>query len=288
MGMNDESFPPRLTSAPLPRTCIGPESNWQFFDLGEIWDYRDVLLMLFVRDLKLRYKQTLLGVVWVVLQPLLAALVFTIVFGHFARLPSDGHPYVVFVFCGLICWNLVAGIIQRSAGSLVMEARLITKVYFPRLLLPLASAAAVLVDFAVSLAVLAALLAWYGLWPGISIALLPVVVLLAIGIGVGMSLWVSALNTRYRDFAYILPFTLQIWMYASPVVYGLALVPERWRILFAINPVTGLAEGFRQSLLGTGSLHIGMLAVSALWAAGLLLTGAVFFRKIERDLAENI
>ena len=244
--------------------------------------------MLALRDLKLRYKQTVLGVAWVVLQPLVSGVIFAVIFGRFAGLPSDGRPYLLFVFAGLLGWNLFAGILQRAGNSLVMEARLITKVYFPRLLIPCAAAAAALVDFVVSLAVMAALLAWHGVWPGAWLLLLPVVVAIILALGIGASLWISALNVRYRDFMYALPFLIQVWMYASPVVYGLAMVPERWRGVFALNPLVGILEGLRTAMLGGGREVLVPLAMAAGMALVAVVSGAFFFRRVERGFADNL
>jgi lipopolysaccharide transport system permease protein len=206
-------------------------------DLRDLWSYRDVLFMLAVRDIKLRYKQTVLGVVWVVLQPLLAGVIFAVIFGHFIKLSSDGYPYLLFVFSALIGWQLFAGILQRAGGSLVNEARLISKVYFPRILVPMASAVAVLIDMAVSIVIMIGLLALYGVWPGWSLLLLPVVIVLAVALAMGASIWLAALNVRYRDFMHATPFLIQVWMYASPVVYSSVVVPLRWRPLFSLNPM---------------------------------------------------
>ncbi len=271
-----------------PHTRIRPPQGWVGLRLGELWEYRDVFVMLAVRDIKLRYKQTALGVVWVIMQPVLAAAIFAVIFGHFARLPSDGQPYVVFVFCGLLAWNLFAAVLQRAGNSLVAEAKLITKVYFPRLLIPLAASAAALVDFAVALVVLTGLLCWFGVWSGTGWLLLPVALILTLSLAVGVSLWISALNVRYRDFTYTLPFLLQVWMYASPVVYGMTLVGERWRPWFGLNPMVGTIEAFRQALLGASSLTAGLWVTSAGAAMIALLTGAFFFRRVEREFADDL
>ncbi|HRJ46988.1 MAG TPA: ABC transporter permease [Opitutaceae bacterium] len=274
--------------SPPPLVRIRPARGWLGLRLGELWEYRDVLVMLATRDIKLRYKQTALGIVWVVLQPLVAGLIFTVIFGRFAGLPSGGHPYVLFVFAGLLGWNLFAGILQRAGNSLVAESKLISKVYFPRLLIPCAAAAAALVDFAVSLGVMAVLLTWHGVWPGWWLALLPAVTLLTLMLAVGISLWISALNVRYRDFMYALPFLIQVWMYATPVVYGLELIPERWRALFSLNPLVGIIEGNRAALLGGGDAVLSLLLIPALATTLALATGAWFFQRVERDFADNL
>jgi lipopolysaccharide transport system permease protein len=256
--------------------------------MSELWEFRDVMLMLALRDIKLRYKQTALGILWVVLQPLAAGVIFAVIFGRFAQMPSGGHPYLLFVFAGVLGWNLFAGILQRAGNSLVVEAKLITKVYFPRLLIPCAAAVAALVDFVVSMALMVVLLAWHGVWPGWWLALLPVVVAITLALAVGISFWVSALNVRYRDFMYALPFLIQVWMYASPVVYGLELVPERWRALFALNPLAGVLEGLRAALLGRGGDVAAPLGIAAGMALIALVSGAFFFRRVERWFADNL
>jgi lipopolysaccharide transport system permease protein len=276
--------------APIPvhRIHIRPSKGWAALRMSELWEFRDVMLMLALRDIKLRYKQTALGILWVVLQPLAAGVIFAVIFGRFAQMPSGGHPYLLFVFAGVLGWNLFAGILQRAGNSLVVEAKLITKVYFPRLLIPCAAAVAALVDFVVSMALMVVLLAWHGVWPGWWLALLPVVVAITLALAVGISFWVSALNVRYRDFMYALPFLIQVWMYASPVVYGLELVPERWRALFALNPLAGVLEGLRAALLGRGGDVAAPLGIAAGMALIALVSGAFFFRRVERWFADNL
>jgi len=272
----------------IPTLRIRPRHGLAALNLLEVWAYRDVLWMLTLRDIKLRYRQTALGVVWVILQPLLAGLLFAVIFGRFAKLPSEGQPYLLFVFAGILGWNLFNGIIQRAGNSLVAESKLITKVYFPRLIIPLAGALSALVDFAVTLVLMAILLAIHGTWPGAWLALLPVVLAVNLALAVGLGLWISALNVRYRDFMYALPFLLQVWMYASPVVYGLSLVPERWQGWFILNPMCGVLEGFRQTFLGASGLTIPAI-ITTLSAAVLTLTsGAVYFRSVEQEFAERL
>ena len=273
---------------PPPHVRIRPSRGWLGLRLGELWEYRDVLVMLAARDIKLRYKQTALGVLWVVLQPLIAGLIFAVIFGRFAGLPSGGQPYLLFVFAGLLGWNLFAGILQRAGNSLVAESKLISKVYFPRLLIPCAAAAAALVDYAISLGVMAVLLAWHGVWPGGWLALLPLVTLITLALGVGIGLWISALNVRYRDFMYALPFLIQVWMYATPVVYGFEMIPEKWRALFSLNPLVGIIQGNRAALLGGGEAVLSHLIIPALAAVVALVSGAYFFRRIERSFADNL
>jgi lipopolysaccharide transport system permease protein len=257
-------------------------------DLRDLWNYRDVLLMLAVRDVKLRYKQTVLGVAWVVLQPLLAGLIFAVIFGHFIKLSSEGYPYLLFVFSALIGWQLFAGILQRAGGSLVNEARLISKVYFPRILVPMASAVAVLIDLAVSVVIMMGLLALYGVWPGWPLLLLPAAIILALALAMGVSIWLAALNVRYRDFMHATPFLIQVWMYASPVVYSSVVVPLRWRPWFNLNPMVGVIEAFRYVWLGIVPVDISAIGISAALAVALLLGGWIYFRRVEQDLADRL
>jgi lipopolysaccharide transport system permease protein len=244
--------------------------------------------MLALRDIKLRYKQTFLGVLWVVLQPALTAAIFALVFGHFARLPSNGQPYLLFVFSGLMGWNLVSGVLQRAGNSLLMEARLIAKVYFPRLLIPCASAAAALVDFAVWIIMMAILAFWFGVSFGPTLLLFPFIAFMALALAVGVSLWVSALTVKYRDFAYVLPFFIQVWLYASPVVYGTELIPPSWRVWFELNPMTGIVEGFRGAFFGGSEALLRPLIIAACTTGIILATSVLFFRRMERDIADAL
>lgn len=273
---------------PVPRIRIRPAKGWSALRMSELWEFRDVLVMLALRDIKLRYKQTGLGILWVVLQPLVTGAIFAVIFGRFAQMPSGGHPYLLFVFAGLLGWNMFAGILQRAGNSLVAESKLITKVYFPRILVPCAAAAAAVVDFGVSLVVMGGLLMWHEVWPGWWLGLLPVAITINVALALGISFWISALNVRYRDFMYALPFLIQVGLYVSPVVYGLELVPERWRALFVLNPLVGVLEGLRAGLLGgTASVWV-PLGVAALVALGALTSGAFFFRRVERSFVDNL
>jgi lipopolysaccharide transport system permease protein len=268
------------------RLVIRPSRGWQALDLGELWRYRELLWMLAGRDVRLRYKQTALGIIWVVLQPIVAALIFTVVFGRFGGLPSDGRPYLLFVFSGLLPWNYFASALQRAGNSLITDSRLVSKVYFPRLLIPMASTAAVLIDFAVTLAVFAVLLLLYRTPLTWHILLLPFFLLLVTLIAVGASFWLSAFNVQYRDFMYATPFLIQVWMYASPVVYAASIVPERWRALFSLNPAVGFVEGFRWSLLGGSALTPGMVLITVGVGIALFVSGAFVFRRVERGFAD--
>lgn len=265
---------------------IQASAGWNAINLRELWQYRDLLWMLAERDVRLRYKQTALGVIWVVLQPLVAALIFAAIFGVFAKLPSDGTPYLLFVYSGLLVWNLFSGALQRAGNSLIVDAKLISKVYFPRMIIPLASVGAVLIDFGVALVVMIVLMIGYGLVPSWRLLTLPFFLLLDLGLATGVSLWFSALNVRYRDFMYALPFLIQVWMYATPVVYATSLVPERWRLLFSLNPMVGIVEGSRWALLNQGVLTWEMALIAIVGTVAILISGAYVFRRVERGFAD--
>lgn len=269
----------------LPRVVIEPRGG--AIEWLELWRFRDLFLILAERDIRLRYRQTALGVVWVILQPLVGALIFAAIFGLFAKLPSDGTPYLLFVFAAMLPWNLFSGGVQRAGNSLITDARLITKIYFPRAIIPVASVSAVLLDFAVASVVMLVLMLLYGTPFTWSILALPVLILITLAITVGMSLLFSALNVYYRDFSYALPFILQIWMYASSVVYASSLVPERWRLLYGLNPLVGVIDGFRWALLGAPPPTIA-LAESAVIASLMLVVGAAVFKRVERNFADVI
>lgn len=271
-----------------PTAVIRPVRGWAGLDLRELWAYRDLLWILAARDVKLRYKQTALGVAWVLLQPLITALIFTVIFGVFAKLPSNGQPYVLLVFAGLLPWNLFSQSLQRAGNSLVGNSALISKVYFPRMLVPLASNGAILIDFIISFAVFTVLMWIYGVTPTVRVLALPAFLAIALAAAIGASLWLSGLNVYYRDFMFALPFVIQAWTYASPVAYGVGIVPERWRWLFSLNPAVGFIEGFRWALLGGDALTTSMVVVSAASAVVLLVSGAVVFRRIERGFADVI
>jgi lipopolysaccharide transport system permease protein len=281
---------PAAASAPQrqPTVVVRPSSGWSAINIRELWSYRDLLLILAGRDVKLRYKQTALGVAWVILQPLTAALIFAIIFGRFAKLPSDGVPYILFVFCGLLAWNLFAGILQRAGNSLIGDARLISKVYFPRLLIPLASTGAVLVDFVVALVVLAVLMPIYHVGLSWQVLALPGFLALTVLGAAGIALWVSALNVQYRDFMYALPFIIQVWLFATPVAYAGKLIPPAYRWAYSLNPAVGYVEGFRWALLGRSTLSVSMTLITAAVTVVAFVSGAFFFRRIERGFADAI
>jgi lipopolysaccharide transport system permease protein len=278
----------RHNTARRPTVTIEPTRGWSALNLKELWTYRDLLMILAGRDVKLRYKQTGLGITWVVLQPLVAALIFTVMFGRFAKLPSDGHPYLLFVFSGVVVWNYFAAVLQRAGNSLITDQRLITKVYFPRLAIPLASTFSASIDLAVSLVVLAIFMAFYGIVPTWHILALPFFILLTAITATGVSLWLSALNVKYRDFAHAMPFLIQVWMFASPVAYATSLVPERYRLIYSLNPAVAFIEGARWSILGSSALTQSMVVIASGFALVVFIAGAFFFRRVERGFADSV
>jgi lipopolysaccharide transport system permease protein len=268
-------------------TVIEPSSGWRALDLREVWRFRELVYFLALRDVKVRYKQTALGVAWVLLQPLLAMGIFSIVFGS-RGLTTSGVPYSLFVVTGLVPWFYFSNATSGASGSIVTNTQLISKVYFPRLAIPLAALAANLVDFGIGLLLELVLLVVFGVPVGLHLLAIPVLVALIILTALGVSVWLSALDVQYRDVRYAVPFFMQVWLFASPVIYAVADVPERWRPLLTLNPMTGVIEGFRWALLGTGDPPLGALAVSIAIVAVLVSTGLLYFRRMERTFADVI
>jgi lipopolysaccharide transport system permease protein len=268
-----------------PVVVIKPGGGLAGLDLRQLWRHRELLYFLAWRDVKIRYKQTALGVAWVVLQPLFAMLVFTLLFGRLAGMPSEGIPYPIFAFSGLLPWTFFSNAVTNSGNSLVLNQSLLTKIYFPRILIPTAAVSAGLLDFGIAGLILACLMAWYGIAPGPQLLMLPLLALitclLALGVGTGL----AALNVKYRDVRHALPFVMQMWMFLSPVIYPPAIVPERWRWLLAINPLTGVIDGFRSALFGRpfDSFSLGM---SLLLAISCVVAGSLYFRRMERVFAD--
>jgi lipopolysaccharide transport system permease protein len=284
----DEPFPADLPGAEKPWLSILPESGWAPLNLRELWQYRDLLYTLVSRDLKLRYKQTALGVAWVVIQPLLAAGIFSFVFGKVAKLPSANLPYIVFSFAGLLGWNLFSGILTRISGSLVANSHLIAKVFFPRLILPLSSVGSVLVDFAVAAGMMGGLMIAYHIVPSIMLVLLPVWMTVLIAMALGAGLICAALSVSYRDVQYIIPVLTQIMLYASPVAYSVASVPGKYRWVYQLNPLTPPLEAMRACLLGTPFPDGQTLAISCAAGTLILLIGLYSFKRMERKFADVI
>lgn len=269
-------------------TAILPPEGWAPLELWELWKYRELLLFLTWRDIKVRYKQTALGAAWAILQPVLTMALFSIIFGQLAKLPSDGVPYPIFTFTALLPWQLFAFALTQSSNSLIGSQNLISKVYFPRLIIPISSVFAGVVDFLISLIVLFVLIAIYRIKLSIYLLLLPVFTILALISALAVGLWLSAMNVQYRDIRYVVPFLAQFWMYATPIAYSGSLIPEHWRWLYSLNPMTGVVEGFRLSILGTSSLDVVSLAISIVMIFIILIGGLFYFKKMEVSFADII
>jgi lipopolysaccharide transport system permease protein len=269
-------------------TFITPSKGWVSLKLAEVWKYRELLYFLVWRDIKVRYKQTLIGAGWAVLQPLLAMTVFTLIFGMLAKIPSDGLPYPVFYFCALLPWMYFAGALATATNTIVDHQRVITKVFFPRVLLPVSAVLAGLLDLAIGFVLLLGMLAYYGMVPTIHMTLLPLFVLLALATALGVGLWLSALNALYRDVRYVVPFVVQIWMFASPVVYPASLVPAEWRWLYGLNPMAGVIEGFRWAVTGSGESPGTTLLASSLAVLLILFGGLFYFQRMESKIADVV
>jgi lipopolysaccharide transport system permease protein len=273
----------------LPTLRIAPSKGWVPLKLKDLWEYRELLYFLIWRDIKVRYKQTALGASWAIIQPFFTMVVFSIFFGYLAKVPSDGIPYPLFSFAALVPWTFFANGLSQSSNSLVGSGTLITKVYFPRLIIPLASVFSGIVDFVLAFIVLLGMMVYYGLMPTtINVLWLPLFLLLALTTSLGVGLWLSALNVEYRDVRYIVPFITQFWMLATPIGYPSSLLQQPWRTLYGLNPMVGVAEGFRWALLGTNTAPGPIIAVSAVAAVLILVTGAFYFRRMEKTFADLV
>jgi lipopolysaccharide transport system permease protein len=277
-----------LPVADLPTLLITPSNGWIPLNLSELWEYRELLYFLVWRDIKVRYKQTALGAAWAVVQPLFMMLVFSLFFGFLARIPSDGIPYPVFAFCALLPWQLFANALTEASNSLVGNQNLLTKVYFARLVIPIAAVLSGLVDFLIAFVILLGMMLYYRIVPGTAIVVLPGFILLAILTALAVGLWLSALNVQYRDVRYTMSFLVQFWLFATPVAYPSSIVPERWRALYGINPMAGVVEGFRWALLGKSPPPAAMLFVSVLVVLVLLVGGLYYFRRMEQEFADIV
>ncbi|RME47457.1 MAG: ABC transporter permease [Chloroflexi bacterium] len=280
------------TASEQPVIVIEPSRGWLSLQIQALWEYRELLYFLVWRDVKVRYKQTALGMAWVILQPVVSMVVFSVLFGGLLKVPSGGVPYPIFAYAALLPWNYFAGSLNRSSTSVVNNAQLITKVYFPRLVIPISGVLSGLVDFAVAFVVLMGLMAYYRITPTAAALLLPGFILLAMTTALGFGMWLSALNVRFRDVQYLVPYLIQIWMYVTPVIYGSTLIPERFRFLLGLNPMTGVVEGFRWALLGE---HLAdahppgfLFPVSIAISLAVLVSGTIFFRNTERTFADII
>lgn len=276
------------TASAHPTVVIKPDRGVLDLELKALWEYRELLYSLVSRDVKVRYKQTLIGAGWAILQPVMTMLVFTIVFGKFAKMPSDGVPYPIFSYAALLPWGLFSHSLTRGGASVVGNAGLVSKIYFPRLILPLSGVLSPMVDFAISFVILAVMMIWYGILPGWGVFALPLFLLLTTLTALAVGLWLAALNVRYRDVGHAIPFLAQLWLFASPVAYPVSVVPETWRWLYSLNPMAGVIEGFRWALLGKDSPDFGVIAISSLVVVALLLAGLVYFRYTERTFADVI
>lgn len=285
MAFSKEQSPQR----PLPQervTVIRPMRGAAALDLAELWSYRELLYFLTWRDVKVRYKQAAVGIAWAVLQPLAMMLVFTLFFGMLAKIPSEGVPYPLFTYVALLPWQIFSRAIIESTNSLITDQRLITRVYFPRILVPTATILAALLDFLIAAWLLVGLMLFYGVAPSANIVFLPLFLALMIITAAGVAFWLSALNVEYRDVMYLMPFLNQFWLFLTPVVYPASLVPEPWRVLYGLNPMTGVVEGFRWCLLGVGDGPSPMLAVSVAVSLTLFVSGLYWFRKRERTFVD--
>jgi lipopolysaccharide transport system permease protein len=269
-------------------SIIEPKKGWTAIDLKEIWKYRELLYFLTKRDIKVRYKQTVLGGLWAIIQPVFTMIVFTFFFGRLAKIPSDGIPYPIFVYAGLLPWTYFANALTASGNSLVGNANLITKVYFPRLIIPASSSLAGLLDFFIAMLVLGVLMIYYQFLPGYAVLLAPVLVALTFLCAVGVGLWLSALNVEYRDIRYAIPFLIQIWMFVSPVIYPVSMVDEKYQWLLALNPMGGVINAFRASLLGHMPIDWFLLGISAVIIIFLFLSGMFYFRQMEKTFADVV
>lgn len=292
MMLETQPTAPALPAPPEPapdEIVLRPSTGWVSLRLPELWRYRELAAFLVWRDVKVRYQQTVLGVAWAFIQPFFTMLVFSLFFGKLGgmgdKLPP-GLPYPLFAFAGLVVWAYFAFALTHGADSLVQSANLIKKVYFPRLILPLAAVGAGAVDFVVALFTVGGMMAYYGFAPGWQIVFLPLFVLLTAVTSLGIALWLSALNVQFRDVRYTLPFLTQLWLFATPIAYPASIVPEKWRALYGLNPMVGVVEGFRWSLLGVGDPPGAMLVVSVIAAAALLTSGAFYFRRMEKAFSD--
>jgi len=284
--LEEESLPGQEVD--LPELVIRPSRGWVSLNLADLWRYRELIFFLAWRDISVRYKQTILGAAWAIIQPFFTMIVFTIFFGQLGNIPSDGLPYPVFAYCALLPWQLFAYSLGESGNSLVANQNLITKVYFPRVVIPLAATLGGLLDFVISFIVLLLMIMYYHIQPTSVVWTLPLFILLALITALGAGLWLSALNVEYRDVRYTIPFLTQFWLFITPIAYPSSMVPEQWRVLYGINPMVGVVEGFRWALLGNGNPPGPMMIISIIAALVLLVSGLFYFRRMERTFADKV
>ncbi len=276
------------SQVPLLALRIQPARGWVSLGLQELWNYRELLYFFIWRDIKVRYKQTALGAAWAIIQPFFTMVVFSLFFGRLAGVPSDGVPYPIFSYVALVPWTFFASGLTQASNSVVDNANLLKKVYFPRLAIPIAPVLSGLVDFALAFLMLLVLMVYYGKYPTINVVWLPAFLLLSITTSLGVGLWISALNVKYRDFRYIVPFVTQIWMLITPVAYPSSLLSDKWRTVYGLNPMAGVVEGFRWALLGVNAAPGAMTLVSAAASIALLIGGAFYFRRMEKTFADLV
>lgn len=271
-----------------PHIHIRPKKGWQFIDLSELRQYRDLFYFLVIRDIKVKYKQTVLGGLWAIIQPFFAMVVFTLFFGKLAKIPSDGIPYPIFNYTAMVAWTYFATSITASANSLVTNTNLISKVYFPRIIVPLSPVLAGLLDFFIAFIVLIGMMFYFHVYPTAMVLVVPLLILLVMLTASGVGMILAALNAKYRDIKFTIPFLIQLWMFASPIVYPVSMIPEKYRLIYALNPMTGIIEGFRSVLLGTVAFPGIMLLISAILSIAIFLFGLFYFKQMERYFADII
>lgn len=298
--MDDRTLPARATPKPseqvsalvetpdVPEIIIEPTTGWVSLKLHDLWEYRELLYFLTWRDIKVRYKQTVLGMAWAIIQPFFTMVIFSLFFGKLGGIPSDGIPYPIFSFAALVPWYFFANGLGQSANSLVGNAKMIKKVYFPRLTVPIATVLGGGVDFVLAFVVLLGMMGFYGIMPTLYVLYLPLLVLLALMTSLGVGLWLSAMNVQFRDIRYAVPFITQAWLFATPIAYPSSQLPEPFRTLYGINPMAGVVEGFRWALLGTDTAPGPMIIVSAVAAVTLLVSGTCYFRRMEKTFADVV
>jgi lipopolysaccharide transport system permease protein len=272
----------------LSKTRREPSKKWAWPKLRELWEYRELLFFFAWRDIKVRYRQTVMGVLWAIIQPFLTMVIFSLFFGRLANIPSDGVPYPVFSFAALVPWTFFANALTQASNSLVLSGNMLKKIYFPRLALPIATVLAGVIDFVLAFIVLLGIMFYYGLVPTANIIWLPLFALLALVTSIGVSLWLAAMNVQFRDVRYTIPFLTQAWLFVTPIAYPSSLLPESLRIVYGLNPMSGVVEGFRWALLGTDTAPGPMMIVSSLVALILLVTGAFYFRRMENSFADVV
>lgn len=278
----------QISTAAPQRTLIRPSRGWVGLNLGELWHYRELIYFLVWRDVKVRYKQTVLGAAWAILQPFLTMVVFSVFFGELAGMPSGDVPYPIFSYTALLPWQLLEGGISKAGASLVSSRNLVTKVYFPRMSVPLAPVVAGLVDFALAFVVLLLMMVYYGMRPTSAVWTLPLFLLLALVTALGAGLWLAALNVSYRDVGHVIPFLVRVWFFLTPITYAISIVPPGYRFVYALNPMVGVVEGFRWAMLGSAAPPLALILPSVGVAALLLASGAMYFRRMERTFADVV